>query len=323
MTDIRVTVVQAGTSLFDTPRTLDRMEAWCDKAGAEGAQLVVFPEAYVGGYPKGLDFGAVVGTRSAAGRNDYLRYWQSAIDVPGADCARIGSFAAKMQAYLVTGVIERDGATLYCTALFFGPDGTLLGKHRKLMPTGSERLIWGQGDGSTIPVFDTPIGKIGAAICWENYMPPLRQAMYAQGISLWCAPTVDEREIWQASMRHIAYEGRTFVLSAVQYMTRADAPEDYDCVQGNDPATVLIKGGSIIVNPLGEVIAGPLRDQEGLLSATIDLDDIIRGRYDLDVVGHYARPDVFVQTVDVTPRAPVLFQTACEDSVPSCGDDAD
>ncbi|WP_373321772.1 carbon-nitrogen hydrolase family protein, partial [Gluconobacter cerinus] len=203
----------------------------------------------------------------------------------------MGSFAAKMKAHLVTGVIERDGATLYCTALFFGPDGALLGKHRKLMPTGIERLVWGQGDGSTIPVFETDIGRIGAAICWENYMPDLRQSMYARGINLWCAPTVDEREIWQASMRHIAYEGRTFVLSACQYMTRADAPEQYNCHQGNNPETVLIRGGSVIVNPLGEIIAGPIYDREAIITADIDMDDVIRGKYDLDVAGHYARPD--------------------------------
>ncbi len=280
-------------------------------------ELAVFPEAYIGGYPKGLDFGARIGTRTAAGRDDFLRYWQSAIEVPGPETARIGSFAAKMKAHLVVGVIERDGATLYCTALFFGPEGSLLGKHRKLMPTASERLVWGQGDGSTIPVLDTSIGKIGAAICWENYMPNLRQAMYGKGINLWCAPTVDERDIWQASMRHIAYEGRTFVLSACQYLTRADAPDVYDCLQGNDPSTVLIRGGSVIVGPLGEVLAGPVYDREVVIAADIDLSDTIRGKYDLDVVGHYARPDVFNLGVDETPRRPVTYriETAGEPEV--------
>ncbi|NHN85264.1 nitrilase [Acetobacter musti] len=301
----RVAVIQAGTTLFDTPATLDRMQALCEKAGSMQIELAVFPEAYIGGYPKGLDFGARMGTRSAAGREDYLRYWRSAIDVPGAETARIGSFAAQMKAFLVTGVIERDGTTLYCTALFFGPDGALLGKHRKLMPTATERLVWGQGDGSTIPVLDTPLGKLGAAICWENYMPTLRQTMYAKGISLWCAPTVDEREIWQASMRHIAYEGRTFVLSACQYLTRADAPAEYDCVQGADPETVLIRGGSVIVGPDGAILAGPVYGKEAILTADIDPDDIIRGRYDLDVSGHYARPDVFRLTVDETARQTV------------------
>lgn len=305
MSACRVAVVQAGTSLFDTPKTLERMEALCVEAASQGVELAVFPEAYVGGYPKGLDFGARMGTRSAEGREDYLRYWQAAIDVPGPECKTIGSFAAKMKSHLVTGVIERDGATLYCTVLFFGPDGSLLGKHRKLMPTASERLVWGQGDGSTIPVFDTHIGKMGAAVCWENYMPNLRQTMYAKGINLWCAPTVDEREIWQSSMRHIAYEGRTFVLSACQYFTRGDAPANYDIAGDNDPARELIRGGSVIVSPMGEVIAGPVYGREAIITADIDLMDTIRGKYDLDVVGHYARPDVFTLQVNEAEKKPV------------------
>jgi len=308
MTQHRVAVVQAGSSLFDTSRTLERMEALCEAAAREGVELAVFPEGYVGGYPKGLDFGARIGSRTAAGRSDFLRYWQSAIDVPGPETASIGSFAARMKAHLVVGAIERDGGTLYCTALFFGPDGALLGKHRKLMPTASERLVWGQGDGSTITVLDTAIGRIGAAICWENYMPNLRQTMYAKGINLWCAPTVDERDIWQSSMRHIAYEGRTFVLSACQYFTRADAPDAYNCAQGNDPSTVLIRGGSVIVGPLGDALAGPVYDKEAVITADIDLSDAIRGKYDLDVVGHYARPDIFSLSVNETAQRPVNYQ---------------
>jgi len=298
----RVAVVQAGSTLFDTPHTLDRMQLLCEEAQRQGAQLVVFPEAYIGGYPKGLDFGARVGTRSPAGREDFLRYFSSSITVPGPETQRIGGFAAEMNAHLVTGVIERDGSTLYCTALMFGPDGSLLGKHRKLMPTASERLIWGFGDGSTLPVLDTPLGKLGAVICWENYMPALRLALYAKGIQLYCAPTVDDREMWQSSMRHIAAEGRCFVLSAVQFLTRADCPEHYDCIQGDAPETVLIRGGSVIVGPLGEVLAGPVYGREAVLTADIDLDDTIRGKYDLDVAGHYARPDVFSLTVDEGTR---------------------
>ncbi len=298
----RVAVVQAGSTLFDTPRTLDRMQQHCEEVQRQGARLAVFPEAYVGGYPKGLDFGARVGTRSAAGREDFLRYHAGAIPVPGPETARIGGFAAEMDCHLVVGVIERDGGTLYCTALMFGPDGKLLGKHRKLMPTASERLIWGMGDGSTLPVLETRLGRLGAVICWENYMPALRLAMYAKGISLYCAPTVDDREIWQASMRHIAYEGRTFVLSACQFLTRADCPPHYECIQGDAPETELIRGGSVIVGPLGEVLAGPVYGGEAVLTADIDLDDTIRGKYDLDVAGHYARPDVFSLTVDEGPR---------------------
>jgi predicted amidohydrolase len=207
---------------------------------------------------------------------------------------------------IVVGVIERDGGTLYCTAVYIGADGALIGKHRKLMPTASERLIWGQGDGSTIDVFDSPSGRFAAAICWENYMPQLRLATYADDIQLWCAPTVDDREIWQSSMRHIAYEGRMFVLSACQYLTRADCPAEYDAVQGNDPSTVLIRGGSVIVSPLGEVLAGPVYGEQALLVADIDPGDQARGRYDLDVAGHYSRSDIFQLHVDRTPRSPVM-----------------
>ena len=305
MTTTRVAVIQAGSSLFDTPKTLDRMEAFCESAAKEGVELAVFPEAYIGGYPKGLDFGARLGSRTAEGRADFVRYWQSALEIGGPECIRMGEMAARMKSHLVTGVIERDGGTLYCTALFFGPDGSLLGKHRKLMPTASERLVWGLGDGSTMPVFNTPIGNIGAAICWENYMPMFRQSLYAKGINLWCAPTVDERDIWQTSMRHIAYEGRTFVLSACQYLTRADAPQAYDSVQGNDPATVLIRGGSVIIGPFGDVLAGPIYGKETVLCADINLMDCVSGKYDLDVVGHYARPDIFDLRVDEAVRASV------------------
>lgn len=300
----RVAVVQAGSSMFDTPRTLDRMQAHCDAVRHSGAELAVFPEAYVGGYPKGLDFGARVGSRSPEGRDDFLRYWESAIDVPGPEMRRIAAMAAEMRCHLVVGVIERAGGTLYCSALILGADGTHLGTHRKLMPTASERLIWGMGDGSHLSVVETPVGRVGAIICWENYMPALRLAMYGKGIDLWCAPTVDERDIWQSSMRHIAYEGRCFVLSACQYLTRADCPADYACVQGSGADTTLIRGGSVIVGPFGDVLAEPLYGREGVLTADIDLHDTVRGKYDLDVVGHYARPDVFSLTVDERARRP-------------------
>src|SRR5690606_10701498 len=208
----------------------------------------------------------------------------------------IGELAAAAGMTIVVGVIERDGGTLYCTAVYLGADGSLIGKHRKLMPTASERLIWGQGDGSTLEVFDSPAGRYAATICWENYMPQLRLATYEQGIQLWCAPTVDDREIWQSSMRHIAYEARTFVLSSCQYLTRADCPHDYDAVQANAPSTDLIRGGSVLIPPVGEVPAGPVYGQSALLVPDIALADQARGKYDLDVTGHCPRPDVFQLT---------------------------
>ncbi len=284
--------------MFDREATLEKVRKLSAEAASAGNRLVVFPEAFVSGYPKGLDFGARVGGRTPEGRKMFRRYFESAVDVPGPACDTRGAIARENSIFLVIGIIERDGGTLYCTALFFDPEGNLLGKHRKLMPTAMERLIWGMGDGSTLPVISTPIGKIGAVICWENYMPLLRTAMYAKGIELYCAPTVDDRDTWARSMQHIAFEGRCFVLSAVQYLKRGDCPGDYPAVQGDDPATVLIRGGSVIVNPQGMVLAGPNYESETILSAEIHLEEIIEGKYDLDVVGHYARPDVFRLTVD-------------------------
>lgn len=301
----RVGVAQVGSKLFDTAATMQRLRERAAEAQEAGVEFLVFPEAFLGGYPKGLDFGARVGSRTPQGRDDFRRYVESAIAVPGPETEELVGLAADTGMTLVVGVIERDGGTLYCTAVYVTPEGGLVGKHRKLMPTASERLIWGQGDGSTIGVFDSPVGRFSAAICWENYMPQLRLALYQDGVQLWCAPTVDDRDEWQTTMRHIAYEGRTFVLSACQYLTRAHAPDDYDAVQGNDPETVLIRGGSVIVSPLGEVLAGPLYGGEGILVADIDLGEISRGKYDLDVVGHYARPDVFDLRVDTTPRSAV------------------
>jgi len=304
---VKVAVVQAGSYVWDTARTMEKLRSYCDQAADTGAKLAVFPEAFLGGYPKGLDFGARVGSRSAEGREDFRRYWDAAVEVPGCETRNIGEIAAKHRMRVVVGVIERAGVTLYCTALFFAPDGTLEGKHRKLMPTAMERLIWGFGDGSTMPAIRTEFGTIGAAICWENYMPLFRSAMYAKGVNLWCAPTVDDRETWQATMRHIALEGRCFVLCACQHLVRGDCPADYHPIQGEAPDTVLINGGSVIVSPLGQVLAGPLRGSEGILTAELDLGEIARGKYDFDVVGHYARPDVFRLVVDEGAKAAVEF----------------
>ena len=266
---------------------------------------MLFPEAFVSAYPRGLDFGATIGDRSAQGREDFRRYWESSVDVPGPAVESLGRIARENRIYLVIGVIERDAGTLYCTVLFFAPDGSFLGKHRKIMPTGSERLVWGFGDGSTLPVFDTPLGKLGAVICWENYLPLMRAAMYAKGIEIYCAPTADSRDSWIATVRHIAVEGRCFVLAANQFARRSDYPADYPLPNGNDPNAVLSRGGSCIVDPFGNFLAGPNCDGEAILFAELDRKQIARGKYDLDVVGHYARPDIFQLQVDERPKRPV------------------
>ncbi|WP_241083027.1 carbon-nitrogen hydrolase family protein [Achromobacter xylosoxidans] len=305
MTTQTVAALQIGASPEGKEATLERILAFEAEITASGAALVVMPEALLGGYPKGEIFGTRLGYRLPEGRQAYARYYQNAIDVPGPETDALAALSQRTGASLVIGVIERAGSTLYCTALYFDPATGLAAKHRKLMPTGTERLIWGQGDGSTLPVVETAAGRVGGAICWENHMPLLRTAMYAKGVQIWCAPTVDERDIWQCSMRHIAHEGRCFVISACQVQP-SPAELGLD-VPGWDPQRPLINGGSLIVGPLGDVLAGPLHGQTGLLTATIDIEDLVRARYDFDVVGHYARPDVFALDVDERVRQSVRF----------------
>jgi len=307
--NVRVAVIQAGSRLFDLQATLARFEQLTLEAARKGAELAVFPEAFIGGYPKGLDFGARVGQRSDTGREAFARYFRESIPVPGPETDQIGEVARGCDMHLVIGVLERDGATLYCSVLYFDANGTLVGKHRKLMPTAMERLVWGFGDGSTLDAVDTELGRIGALICWENYMPQARLAMFAQNVELYCAPTVDDRESWQPSMRHIAMEGRCYVLSACQYLTRDDCPADYFADSPDDenafPEGVLIRGGSVIVSPMGNVLAGPVYDQEEILIAELDAESIIRGKFDFDIAGHYACPEIFklqINTKALKPR---------------------
>jgi len=312
----KVAVVQASPVVFDRERTIDKLSALTHAAAKQDAQLVVFPEAFISAYPRGLDFGAVVGSRTDAGREDFRRYWESSVDVPGPAFDHLSRTARSNNIYLVVGVMERDAGTLYCTILFFAPDGTFLGKHRKVMPTASERLVWGYGDGSTLPVFATPLGKLGAVICWENYMPLLRTTMYSKGIELYCAPTADSRDSWLATVRHIAVEGRCFVLSCNQFQRRCDFPNDYHSHLGDDPETVICRGGSCIVDPFGNFLAGPNTEGEAILIAEIDLGQIIRGKYDFDVVGHYSRPDIFQLHVDERPKHPVSITNDTSTAVP-------
>jgi nitrilase len=305
---VRAAVVQAAPVAFDTDATLAKVERLAADSAAGGADLVLFPEAFVSCYPRGLTFGATVGSRTAEGRAWFRRYWESSVDVPGPVVDRLGAVAGAHGVHLVIGVIERDEGTLYCTALFFAPSGDYLGKHRKLMPTAAERLIWGAGDGSTLPVFHTPLGRLGAVICWENYMPLLRMAMYAKGIQLWCAPTADPRDSWVASMQHIACEGRCFVLSANQFARRSDYPTDYPIDSQDGPDEVLCRGASVIVSPLGEILAGPEVSGEAILRADLDLAQIAEGKYDFDVVGHYARSDIFRLSINEQPMPAVVVE---------------
>jgi len=308
-TRARVAVVQAGAVPFDTEACVDKAVRLIGEAAGAGAKVIVFPEAFIPGYPKGLNYGLVVGARDPVGREEFRLYLDAAMDVPGAQTQRLGEAAGAHACYVVIGVIERERGTCYCTALFFGPDGALLGKHRKLMPTALERVFWGFGDGSTLTAVDSPYGRIGAVICWENYMPMLRMAMYAKNVALYCAPTADDRDTWLPSMQHVALEGRCFVLSACQFIRKKDFPRNVRVALGDSPEAVLMRGGSAIISPLGQVLAGPHFEGETILTADLDLHDIGRGKFDFDVAGHYSRPDVFRLIVNEEPMAPVVSKS--------------
>ena len=308
---VKVAVVQASPVLFDREATIEKTCRLIREVGDQGVNLVLFPEAFIPAYPRGLGFGAVVGSRSAAGRRTFERYWANAVQVPSPATEALGKAAREAGVYLAIGIIERDSqfseGTLYCTLLYFSPNGELLGKHRKLKPTASERLIWGEGDGSTMPVFETTIGRIGGLICWENYMPLARVAMYGKGVEIYLAPTADHRETWQSTLRHIACEGRCFVLGCNQFVTKDMYPADLEGLDDlNELTEIMCRGGSAIISPFGEVLAGPLYDQEGILFADLDLAEIARGKFDFDVAGHYARPDVFQLVVNERPFHPVV-----------------
>jgi nitrilase len=308
---IKVAVVQAAPVLFDREATVEKACGLIEQAAEQGAALILFPEAFIPAYPRGLAFGTVVGSRSPVGRRIWQRYWENTVEVPGPATRKLGEAAKSANVYLAIGVIERDvdrsSGTVYCTLLYFGPDGRLLGKHQKLKPTAGERLIWGEGDGSTLTVIQSEIGRIGGLICWENYMPLARMAMYNKGVELYLAPTADDRDTWQATLRHIACEGRCFVLGCNQYMTKDMYPDDFkELKELDEQPEIMCRGGSAIISPLGKVLAGPLYEQEGILFADLDLGAIARSKFDFDVVGHYARPDVFQLIVNEKPSFSVV-----------------
>ncbi|HVJ97942.1 MAG TPA: carbon-nitrogen hydrolase family protein [Acidimicrobiia bacterium] len=290
-----IAAVQASPVFLDREATIDKVGILTKEAAARGAALVVFPEAFVPAYP---DW--VWRTTPWADNEWYARFADQSVEIPSPACDALGAVAADTGTYLAVGVNERDGGTIYNTLLYFGPDGALLGKHRKLIPTGGERLVWGQGDGSTLSVFDTPFGRIGGLICWENYMPLARAAMYQQHVDIYLAPTWDNSDVWVSSMRHIAKEGGCYVVGVNSCIRGSDVPADIpgrDDLYGGDDDWAS-RGNTVIVDPSGTVAAGPLVEQAGIIYADVDLAKVQKARRQLDVVGHYARPDVFQLNVN-------------------------
>ncbi|MFS4492027.1 carbon-nitrogen hydrolase family protein [Maribacter sp. 2308TA10-17] len=299
---VKVGVVQESPIFFDKEKTLQKLEVLVKTYSDQGCELLVFPESFIPGYPRGFDFGAKIGSRSDEGRQLYAEYTANSIDLEGDDRIRLERISKEQNTYLVIGVTEKQNTngSLYCSMLYISPTQGLLGVHRKIKPTGTERLIWAEAAGESLVSFQTPIGKLGGLICWENYMPMARMSMYQKGVEIYIAPTADSREEWISTMKHIALEGRCFVLGCNQYYTKSMYPERYMKSVEGEPENIC-PGGSVIVSPLGKLIAGPLFDEAGVLIADLDLEDVSKSKLDFDVIGHYARNDIFELKVNGQP----------------------
>lgn len=291
---LKVCLIQDSPVFFDKEKTIEKVEHLTKKHAKEGCELVVFPESFIPGYPRGFSFGATVGSRTDEGRKLYSEYYKNSIDLEGSDVKRLADLARSEQVYIVIGITERQNTSgsLYCSMLYISPTDGVLGVHRKIKPTGTERLIWGEADGKSLVTFQTNIGKLGGLICWENYMPLARMAMYNKGVEIYIAPTADARDEWTATMQHIALEGRCFVLGCNQYFTKSMYPDTYQHLVEDEPEN-MCRGGSVIFSPLGKKIAGPLFDKAGAVIAEIDLEEIHFSKLDFDVNGHYSRNDIF------------------------------
>ncbi len=290
---VKVGVVQESPIFFDKEKTLQKLEFLVKMHSTQGCELLVFPESFIPGYPRGFDFGAKIGSRSNEGRQLFADYAANSIDLES-DSSRLERISRENNCYLVIGVTERQNTngSLHCSMLYISPNKGLLGVHRKIKPTGTERLVWAEAAGESLVSFQTKIGKLGGLICWENYMPMARLSMYQKGVEIYIAPTADSRETWTATMKHIAFEGRCFVLGCNQYYTKSMYPDQYTD-QVKDEQENLCRGGSIIISPMGEIIAGPLFDKADVLVAELDLEDVQKSKLDFDVIGHYARNDIF------------------------------
>ncbi len=293
----KIAAVQASPVFLNREATGEKACGLIAEAAGQGARLIVFPESFIPTYPDWV--WAVPPGRGKVLSELYAEFLANAVEVPGPLTEQLGEAARKSGAYVVMGVTEKDteasGASLYNTLLYFSPEGHLLGKHRKLVPTGGERLVWAPGDGSTLEVYDTPLGKIGGLICWENYMPLARYSMYAWGTQIYIAPTWDQGEPWLSTLRHIAKEGRVYVVGCCIALRRDDIPDRLEYKQkfySGDREWINV-GDSAIVNPEGEFIAGPVRMKEEILYAEVDPRLMQGPKWMLDVAGHYARPDVF------------------------------
>jgi nitrilase len=300
MSETLVAAAQYAPVHLDKAATLDKLVSVVEDAAALGVRLLVFPESFVPAYP---DWVWRTPAWSGDGMRSYERLAENA--VTEADFGLLGDTARDHAMHLAVGVTERFGSTLYNTLLLFGPGGTLLNHHRKLMPTGGERIVWGYGDGSSLNVVDTDLGRVGGLLCWENYMPLARASIYAQDVQIYLAPTWDTSDVWVPTLQHIAKEGATYVIGCCQAIHSSDLPDDVPGKAELYDDEWLARGLSTIVAPGGRIIAGPLEEKEGLVTATIDVATCAGARGMFDPTGHYSRPDVFRLVVDRSVRRPV------------------
>jgi nitrilase len=304
---VKVACAQVEPVVFDLERTLDRLEKVAAEAAGNGAELVVFPETFVPVYPSSRWAKAFAGWQNEGAKQTFALLAQNSVAVGSPAERRIGATAKELGIWLVTGVneIESDRpGTLYNSLLYHSPDGELALHHRKLVPTNHERLIWGQGDGRGLHAVDTGFGRIGGLICWENYMPLARVALYESGVEIYIASTADDGDEWQATLVHIARESRAYVISPCHFQRASSYPEDFPLASELEGAALLGRGGSAILAPDGSYLAGPLYDEEGILYADLEPSTLLAERQRFDPVGHYSRPDVLelsVRAPDATP----------------------
>lgn len=293
---LRAAIAQASPVMFDKKATLAKVVSQIEEAGRNGASLIVFPESLVPCYPYGLTFGFTVGSRSEAERADWQRYYEESV-VVSRDLADVAAAAKAFGIYVSLGITERDEETysLYCSNVVFAPDGTLAAHHRKIKPTGAERYIWADSHAPStyFPIVQTPWGPMGALICWENYMPLARMALYQKGVSLYLAPNTNDNPEWQDTIKHIAIEGRCYVFNVDQYFTKAMYPSDLVEKEAVDKLSDnTCRGGSCIIDPCGHYVTEPVWDKETIIYADLDMNQVVLRHMEFDAAGHYSRPDI-------------------------------
>ncbi len=292
----KIAVIQAAPIMFDKKACTEKVIHLIQQAAQQNAELIVFPELFIPGYPYGMTFGFRVGSRNEEGRKDWKLYYDNSIVVPGAETQQIANAAKKAHAYISIGVSERDAVTgtLYNTNLFFSPQGDLIAVHRKLKPTGTERVVWGDADKGYFPVAQTPWGIMGSLICWESYMPLARAALYEKGVCLYISPNTNDNPEWQSTIQHIALEGRCYFINCDMFFTKQMYPitQLHCCDEIAKLPDIVCRGGSCIIDPYGHYVTQPVWDKEDIIYADLDMDKVYMSKMEFDVCGHYARPDV-------------------------------